>query len=223
MSQQKYIAIGDIHGCFRSIGALLEKLQPYYDRQFVFVGDYIDRGPSSKQVVDLMIDLDRQVDCIFLRGNHEQMLLDAVNKNDMSLWLMNGGRSTINSYGAPDGRGIQLPSEHMEFYEKTRLYYDTPEYFFVHAGIPPGRTIAECLEDNMDLQDFLWERSHLNAVETPWEKKVVFGHTPRPQPVQKNNMLGIDTGCVYDRMGYGKLTAVKLPEEEFIQQTCLDN
>lgn len=220
MSEDKYIAIGDIHGCLESFDALWEKLEPYYDRKFIFVGDYIDRGPSSKGVVDRMMELDEQFNCVFIRGNHEQMLLDAVKSGDRSLWMMNGGRTTLVSYGGFGDSG-NIPEEHMEFYESTKLYYNTDRYFFVHAGIAPGKTIKQSLEDG-DTNDFLWERSHLQAIETPWEKTVVFGHTPQPQPIKKNNMIGIDTGCVFNRNGMGTLTAVKLPEEEFIQQDCLD-
>lgn len=221
MSEQKYIAIGDIHGCFHSMKALLEKLEPYYDRKFVFVGDYIDRGPGSKQVVDYLLDFKEKIDCVFLRGNHEQMLLDAFHHNKKEMWLMNGGRTTIESYG-PEGGEITLPDSHKEFYENTRLYYDTENYFFVHAGLSPAKTIAESIEDEHEVKEFLWERSHLNALETPWEKTVVFGHTPSSKPIRKEKMIGIDTGCVFNRVGYGKLTAAKLPEEEFIEQTAID-
>lgn len=223
MDKQKYIAIGDVHGCWQSMETLLDKLAPYYNnRQFVFIGDYIDRGPDSKKVVDILLDFQKKVDCVFLRGNHEQMLLDAIRKGKRSLWLMNGGDTTLHSYGIQDG-SVTFPKEHQKFYEETRMYYDTEDYFFVHAGLSPGKTIAQSIEDDREIQEFLWERSHLNAFETPWEKTVVFGHTPRTKPINKNKMIGIDTGCVYERVGYGKLTAVKLPEEEFIQQPCLDN
>lgn len=222
MSNKQIIAIGDIHGCCDSMEAMLEKLKPYSDRQFIFVGDYIDRGPDSKKVVNRLIELEKQVDVVFLRGNHEQMLLDAVDQGNFSLWLMNGGRSTLNSYGI-QGQSTDIPEDHLEFYRNTKLYYETDDYFFVHAGLSPAKTIKESLKDKKQMKEFLWERSHLNAFETAWEKTVVFGHTPRPNPIKKDNMLGIDTGCVYDRVGYGKLTAVKLPEEEFIQQICLDH
>lgn len=201
--------------------ALLENLKPYYDRQFVFVGDYIDRGPASKQVVDYLLKFKNKVDCVFLRGNHEQMLLDAFDHDQKSMWMMNGGQATLQSYGIVDNTH-KLPDKHRDFYEETRLYYDTEEYFFVHAGLSPAKTIADSVEDKNEIQKFLWERSHLNAFETPWEKTVIFGHTPRPKPLKKGKMIGIDTGCVYNRVGYGKLTAVKLPEEEFIQQTALE-
>lgn len=221
MSNQKFIAIGDIHGCAKSMEAILERLEPFYDRTFIFVGDYIDRGPASKEVVDYLIDFKEKVDCVFLRGNHEQMLLDAFKRDNPSLWMINGGRSTLDSYNSQKDE-IKLPEEHLEFYENTRFFYDADDYFFVHAGISPDKTIAESLEDEREIMEFLWERSHLNAFETPWEKTVVFGHTPRVKPFKKGNMIGIDTGCVYSKMGYGKLTAVKLPEEEFIQQVCMD-
>lgn len=221
MSQKKYLAIGDIHGCLKSLQALLEKLEEYSDRRFVFLGDYIDRGPNSKGVVDFLLEFKEQQDCIFLRGNHEQMLLDAYKMNDVDLWLMNGGRSTLESYGATYNQ-LEIPESHIAFYNQTRMYFDTPDYFFVHAGLSPELTIKESLQDDERIEDFLWERSHLNAFETPWEKTVVFGHTPRPHPIRKNKMLGLDTGCVYESVGYGKLTAALLPEVEFVQQVCID-
>ncbi|WP_372635806.1 metallophosphoesterase family protein [Fodinibius sp.] len=221
MSKEKYIAIGDIHGCAATMKALIGQLNPFYKRTFVFVGDYIDRGPDSRGVVDFLLEFREKVDCIFLRGNHEQMMLDAVEGGDRQLWLMNGGRSTIHSYDH-DGQQVEFPKEHMQFYKETILYYDTEDYFFVHAGISPAKTIEESLKDKNEMQDFLWIRSHLKAIEKPWEKTVVFGHTPRPHPIRKSKMIGIDTGCVYDRSGYRKLTAVTLPEEEFIVQPRLD-
>ncbi|MDR8392384.1 serine/threonine protein phosphatase [Aliifodinibius sp. S!AR15-10] len=222
MAENKFIVIGDIHGCLESLNALLGKLAKYDDRTIVFIGDYIDRGPDSKGVVDLLLEYRQDHDCIFLRGNHEQMLLDAIRKDGVNLWLTNGGRSTLRSYGTND-RELDLPEEHIKFYYNTQIYYDTPDYFFVHAGLAPHKTIEESIANKKEHVEFLWERSHLNAFETSWEKKVVFGHTPRPHPLQKEKMLGIDTGCVYQSLGYGKLTAALLPEEKFIQQICLDN
>lgn len=221
MSEPKYLAIGDVHGCLKSLQALMEQLEKYSDRQFVFLGDYIDRGPDSKGVVDYLLEFREDKDCIFLRGNHEQMLLDAYEANDLDLWLMNGGRSTLESYGARYN-DLKIPEEHLDFYRQTRMYYNTPDFFFVHAGLSPAQTIEQSLQDEGAIADFLWERSHLNAFETPWEKTVVFGHTPRPHPIRKQKMLGLDTGCVYESLGYGKLTAAVLPEMKFVQQVCLD-
>lgn len=221
MSSQKFVAIGDIHGCRASLDALFNKLVGYKDRTFIFIGDYIDRGPDSKGVVDLLLELQKSLDIIFLRGNHEQMLLDAIDHDKRMLWLSNGGKETLKSYGA-SALEMNFPEAHMRFYRDTRMFYNANDYFFVHAGLRPDKTITESTQNEQDTQEMLWERSHLNALETKWEKPVVFGHTPRPHPIQKEKMIGIDTGCVYDKLGYGKLTAALLPEEEFIQQHCID-
>jgi len=221
LDRKKYIAVGDIHGCAATLKALLDKLGEHNDRSFIFVGDYIDRGPSSKEVVDYLLDFRNQADCIFLRGNHEQMMLDAMEGGDKHIWIRNGGRDTIDSY-KEDGGQFHLPDEHLRFYKSTKFYFDTEDYFFVHAGLSPTETIEQSLKKDKAVQNFLWERSHLNIHDQPWEKKVIFGHTPRPQPVNEEKMIGIDTGCVYDRIGLGKLTAIKLHEEEFVQQNCID-
>ncbi len=222
MPQEKIIAIGDIHGCLRTTNSLLDKFVDYQDYTYLFIGDYIDRGNDSKGVVDRLIEFNNERKCVFIRGNHEQMLLRAVYDDKLDLWLMNGGKSTLSSYGGTY-KDFNIPEEHLEFYENTRMYYNSDEYFFVHAGLPPDKTIQECLDDDKEINNFLWEREHLNAFQTSWEKKVVFGHTPRRHPNKKEKMRGIDTGCVYDRLGYGKLTAMIIPGEEYVHQTCLDN
>ncbi|MEX0994385.1 MAG: metallophosphoesterase family protein [Balneolaceae bacterium] len=220
----KMIAIGDIHGCCRSLEGLLEKLEDYPGHKLIFVGDYIDRGPCSREVVEMLIELEKTRDCVFLRGNHEQMLLDAIDENQHEqhqMWIMNGGDSTLKSYGLTPA-DLSFPEDHLKFYRKTKFYYSTDDYFFVHAGAPPDQTLEESVNDKRFRHDFLWSRDHLNAFETPWEKKVIFGHTPRPDPIHRPNMIGIDTGCVFASRGYGKLTAIVLPEETFIQQESLE-
>jgi serine/threonine protein phosphatase 1 len=219
--EEKYIAIGDIHGCLQSLNELLVKLIDYSGYTYIFIGDYIDRGPDSYGVVERLIEFEEEQSCIFLRGNHEQMLLDAYMGRGLDLWLRNGGKATLASYGATDDQ-VRFPDEHLAFYQKTKMYYETENYFFVHAGLSPRKTIEENLKDEEERAEFLWRRSHLNAFETAWEKEVVFGHTPRPHPILKPTMIGIDTGCVYKSLGYGKLTAVILPDQEFVQQICVD-
>lgn len=222
MSEQKIIAIGDIHGCVKSLKALLRKLKTFSDATFVFLGDYVDRGPDSKGVVDVLLDFSKKHECVFLRGNHEQMFMEAIYHGDMEGWFLNGGHSTYSSYSSALGR-MKIPDEHEIFYRKTRFFYDTPEYLFVHAGLKADQTIQESLDDPNNYESFLWERSHLYTRDNVWEKTVVFGHTPEPIPYVGENMLGIDTGCVYkSRDGLGTLTAVLLPDMEFIQQKCKD-
>jgi serine/threonine protein phosphatase 1 len=225
MSEQ-LIAIGDIHGCVRSAEALLNTLIDQgwaTDRKTVFVGDYIDRGPDSKGVVDLVLDYGSDYDTVKLRGNHEQMMLDAHKTGNTSLWLSNGGGATLQSYDAPFNK-LDLPVNHYHFYRNTELFYESKDYVFVHAGLPPDMTVAEALADESVHEDFLWIRSHLKLPEVPWEKTVVFGHTPQSEPLVKSKRIGIDTGCVYKNLsGLGTLTAVLLPEEEFVIQKCLDD
>lgn len=219
---KKYIAIGDIHGCSKTLDALLKHLDIYNDREYIFVGDYIDRGPDSKAVVDQLLAFSQDHNCIMLQGNHEYMMLDALFHNNYAGWEMNGGQATINSYRDETGEAF-IPEDHMQFYRDTQLFYDTPDYFFVHAGLDPDMTIIDSIADPEQIERFIWERSHLHTYKNKWEKTVVFGHTPRPEPITGPNMIGIDTGCVYSRKrGLGKLTAVLLPEVTFIQQESLD-
>jgi serine/threonine protein phosphatase 1 len=220
MSKQ-IIAIGDIHGCLHTLKALWKKLEDHSDVLHLFIGDYIDRGPDSKGVVDFLIEKKDERKCLFLRGNHEQMLLDALEKGDSYNWMLNGGESTLKSYGE-DVRVNEISEEHINFYKETLLYYESDNYFFVHAGAPPHQTLEQSKSDPKAHQFFLWGRDHLNVSDTPWEKTVVFGHTPRSSPIKKNKMIGIDTGCVYNRIGFGKLTAVLLPDMTFFQQVLLD-
>lgn len=209
------IAIGDIHGCAHTLDLLIERLAPTSDDHLIFIGDYIDRGPDSKGVIDRLLKLRETYHCTFLRGNHEAFLLDFLEDRDFQLWGMNGGVSTLQSY-TNGSREPHIPESHLAFIRETKLYYDAPDFFFVHAGLRPELTIAENLR-HCDEQVFLWERDHLEAEELAWEKPVVCGHTPKPEPLNRDKLIDIDTGCVYymhPRMGH--LTAIRLPEREFV-------
>lgn len=207
------IAIGDVHGCVRTLEVLLDRLQPAPDDHLVFIGDYIDRGPDSKGVIDLLLDLREEHRCTFLRGNHEVFMLDYVDRGSFELWGVNGGLATLESYS--ENQRIQFPDAHVAFLRETQLYLDTPEFFFVHAGLRANLTIAENL-DRMDERVMLWGRDHLQASSVVWEKPVVFGHTPQERPINEPRQIGIDTGCVYYAYhNLGRLTAVRLPERVF--------
>jgi serine/threonine protein phosphatase 1 len=216
-----FIAIGDIHGCAKTLTALLDRLHEEFGttRTYVFVGDYVDRGPDSKSVVDILLKFDKEHDCVFLRGNHDAMLLSSHQGSYMLDWFDNGGDATMESYqkGNPDKK---IPLPHLQFFINTKLFHDTEHWFFVHGGVPTDRTIAESIEDESLYSSFLWRRGHIEEEDNKWEKTVVFGHTPVRQPITEKNMIGIDTGCVYE--SYGKLTAVILPEMDFIQQKRID-
>lgn len=209
------IAVGDIHGCAQTLKALWEELPVDEVDQIVFVGDYIDRGPDSRGVIDFALEIDQHYPCIFLRGNHEAMMLDYLDGNGYHIWSRNGGMQTLQSY--ENGRDeLNIPEEHRRFLEQTRIFYETDDFFFVHGGVKPKISIEE--NKRMYGEDvFLWERSHLENSDADWEKAVVCGHTPITEPILRPNLIAIDTGCVFQRQpGLGRLTAVLLPEREII-------
>jgi serine/threonine protein phosphatase 1 len=211
------IAIGDIHGCARTLAALLERIGPTADDHLVFVGDYIDRGPDSKGVIDLLLGLRTRQRCTFLRGNHEALFLNYLDEGEFDIWSYNGGTSTLDSYAVP-GEGFVIPEEHVAFIRETVMYLDTEDFFFVHAGLRPDRSIADNMRD-ADEMVYLWERGHLRMEddELPWEKPVICGHTPVPEAVNRPKLINIDTGCVYFmRPTLGYLTAVRLPGRDFV-------
>jgi serine/threonine protein phosphatase 1 len=206
--------IGDIHGSLESLERLMEKINPDLSRdRLVFVGDYIDRGPQSKGVVDYIIRLKNlappeQIIC--LKGNHEAMFLTFLQGEPAEMFLFNGGLATLEDYWADDWvdrKGLVLPPDHEQFYRDLLLYYETPDYIFVHAGLKPGLPLAEQVEDNL-----LWIRGEFITSQEDFGRRVIFGHTPFKQPLLMPNKIGIDTGAVYGNF----LTAIKLPAEEFI-------
>lgn len=215
------IAIGDIHGCARTLDVLLERLAPSADDHLVFIGDYTDRGPDSKGTIDRLLELERAAEagtgprCTFLRGNHDQMMLDYLERGDFDLWRINGGLTTLENYARADG--IYVPDAHHDFLRRTRLYLDTPDFCFVHAGLKPHYSVAYNLRHET-ASTFLWTREHFGVPERAWEKPVVCGHTPQPEPLDEPDLIAIDTGCVYaHHPDFGRLTAVRLPEREFVQ------
>lgn len=220
-SAKGFIAIGDIHGCSKTLIELLSRLNREFgnSRTYVFLGDYVDRGPDSKKVVDTLIDFSKDHECVFLRGNHDAMLLRYQQDKSWVDWFDYGGDFTMESYhqSCADSK---IPYAHLKFFISTKLYFEAEDFLFVHAGLPIDKTVAEALEDKTLHNSFLWTRDHINKEVQKWEKTVVFGHTPDRSPIHRKNMIGIDTGCVYKQ--FGKLTAVALPERDFIQQKNID-
>ena len=216
------IAIGDIHGCAASLEALIEAIDPTDDDHLLFVGDYIDRGPDSKGVIDQLLVLQDEYECTFLRGNHEALMLDYLDVGAFNLWRINGGITTMQSYISENGSEVTIPEAHETFVRKTKMYHETEDFFFVHAGLKADLSIEENL-DRFGEEVFLWERSHLDADDFAWDKTVVCGHTPQGTPVNRDKLMMIDTGCVYhEQPEMGTLTAVRLPERTFIEVSYAD-
>lgn len=203
----KIFAVGDIHGSFDRLQELMKKIPiDFAHDTLVFIGDYIDRGPASVEVVDYLIGLKKRVpETIFLKGNHEDMLEKYLDGTDRFTYLLNGGQNTLDSYLS---RNLQselypIPSNHMEFFKTLRLYYETEAYIFVHAGLRPKVPLA-----SQETEDLLWIRDTFIYSKYDFGKTVVFGHTPLEKPLVESNKIGIDTGAVYGNA----LTCIQLPE-----------
>ena len=206
-------AVGDVHGCLDQLERLLDRVQPDLERDvLLFVGDYIDRGPESRGVVDYVLRLQQKYPrehIICLKGNHEAMLLEFLQGVKRERFLFNGGLHTVLDYWGDNWDSLKellLPPDHEEFYRELRLYYETPEFIFVHGGLKPGVPLEEQQED-----DLLWIRGEFITSPEDFGRLVIFGHTPFKQPLQMPNKIGIDTGAVYGNY----LTCLKLPEKEF--------
>lgn len=205
--------IGDIHGCARELETLLAGLPLAAGDTLACVGDYIDRGPESGRVIDLLLALRRREDLetVFLRGNHEDMCLAYIGRGGhwAEAWHLNGGIATLRSYGIDarlSGREVaaRLPREHIAFLESLQLHWSTDGYLLVHAGIRPDRPLAA-----QDEEDLLWIREEFIRSTHSLPQTIVFGHTPqRSVLVDLPYKIGIDTGCVYG----GALTGIELRE-----------
>lgn len=206
-------AIGDIHGCLDKLEDLLGKIDPKPDDVLIFLGDYIDRGENSKGVIDTLIKLSSYCKCIFLRGNHEDMLIEYIEfGTNRSIFRSNGGDKTALSYtGEKTASGKvlagMLPHDHRKFITDLKWLHEDDNYIYVHAGIRAG--IPLVLQDALDL---IWIRQEFHETQTGLEKKIIFGHCPFIEPFVRNDKIGIDTGAVYGRY----LTAIELPSERFI-------
>ena len=165
------LALGDIHGCDVAFDVLLSKLELTADDTLVVLGDAVDRGPGTRQVIDRLIQLQQACRLIFIIGNHEEMMLDAIDGGGwLSGWIDFGGHETLESYG---GELDQIPEEHIEFLKSGRSYFKTDTEIFIHATLDPAVPLAEqrpeCLR---------WNK--LTGMEPPHPsgKRVICGHTP---------------------------------------------
>ena len=185
----RLLAVGDIHGQAELLAKLLKQVDPQPEDVVVFLGDYIDRGPDSPGVIDQLLELqDRFPQTVFLKGNHEAMLLDYLAGRETLLYLLNGGATTLAGYHR-DNR-MHIPPRHLEFFRNLRLWYETAEFIFVHAGLRPGLSLHQQRHE-----DLLWIREDFLDADFDWGKTVVFGHTPLPSPSFAKHRIGLDTGA----------------------------
>jgi len=215
----RFYIVGDIHGSYEKLIAIHSKItaKMKHGDFLIFLGDYIDRGPASFNVIEFLISIsDNRT--FFLTGNHERMLIDYIaGKVDYSLYSYNGGDSTLKSYREMTG-SVSLPPSHEKFFNGLVRYYEGRDFIAVHAGLRPGFISL----DNQTDHDLVWIREPFFRSEHRFQKTVIFGHTPtyhlhgRKGEVyidDRRNIIGIDTGAVYG----GKLTCIIWPDRDFIQ------
>ena len=200
------IAIGDIHGCASALATLIEAIKPTSGDTIVPLGDYVDRGPDSRGVLDLMLQLQQQCQLMPLLGNHELMMMAALESmENLRVWLHCGGAATVQSYG---GDLEQIPAKHLEFLRNCRPFFETDQHLFFHANYDP-RLPPEEQPDRL----LFWEHLVLyeNGMHTiparHFSGKVAFvGHSPQEngEILDLDDVVCIDTHCV----GKGCLTAL---------------
>jgi serine/threonine protein phosphatase 1 len=218
-------AVSDIHGCADQLAKVFAAIDHHLSRVrprrpiHVFLGDYIDRGPASSRVIDMLIERGRHYETIFLKGNHEAMLLDLLRDPDaFPTFKQYGGLQTLLSYGLapsinPDREEQQallkalaerIPRLHHRFFNNLRLKFTCGDFLFVHAGVRAGIPLSQQTE-----KDLLWIRDEFLSSDKSFGKFIVHGHTPVPKPDVRPNRINIDTGAY----ATGILTLLTIQED----------
>jgi len=226
-------AVGDIHGCSRTLRSLIEDyIVPATGDTFIFLGDYIDRGPGSRQVIDYLLTLPAQgLSCIYTGGNHEEVALkvyDAARELKgkrsfffkpsnpfLDSWLRMGGTETLQSFGTTDI--LQLEEKYINWMRTLRDYYEHPQYLMVHAGF--NFNIPDIFADRHAMR---WLREFETDMARTGNRGVVHGHVPvsldlirQCAAIENRPFYPLDNGCVYKgRMGMGNLVAMQLENRQ---------
>lgn len=225
---RRVYAVGDVHGMIEPLRALLRAIAAHADGHYpaqnvlVCLGDYVDRGPDSRAVIDLLLENPLPgFDRVCLKGNHEEILLQfLVDAQKGPVWFANGGQATLASYGVrppllgADGKELEraqrelaerIPAAHLDFFRGLPLSHVEGDYIFVHAGLRPGIPIARQRGDDM-----MWIRDEFLYSDEEFGKLVVHGHSIAETPQIRPNRIGIDTGA----FATGRLTCLVLEGTE---------
>ncbi|MFC1669436.1 metallophosphoesterase family protein [Spirochaetota bacterium] len=211
-----YYIIGDIHGYLNELVNLFRKIVNLitHDDTLIFLGDYIDRGKQSFEVIEYVIALSKKYRVVFLKGNHEDNMLKYFEGDDeVGGFLNNGGIATIKSYEKNCG-SFTLPRSHRVFFDKLEYYYEGDDFIAAHAGLNPK-------EEKLSRQkpyDLIWIRDEFFRAKKKWEKTVIFGHTPTVQlpgdgliyTDEEHNIIGIDSGVIHG----GPIACLRWPDKE---------
>ena len=179
------IAIGDIHGCSTALDVLIAALAPKPEDVIVTLGDFVDRGPDSRGVIDRLIELQGTCRLVPLLGNHEQMLLAAwEGRSDWQFWLKFGGQETLDSYRELHN-GAEIPACHLDFLRRCRRFFETETHIFAHANPAPNMPMEQQPEN-----DLLWRPLDPDDAAPHYSgKTMVVGHTPQAD----GRMLDLDS------------------------------
>lgn len=217
------IAISDIHGCLKTFYTLLLEIKFSKQDQLYLLGDYIDRGPDSKGVIDYIWQLQQSGYSIFcLRGNHEQMLIDEINKTNN--WY-DGEPSTLKSFAV--NKNEDIPVKYIEWMKQLGYFLEVDDYILVHAGL--NFKIENPLED---FHEMLWIRYFQDDINKEWlgKRVIVHGHTPTKQSVIEERLLTldkmpalcIDNGCSFQSSALGHLIAFDMTNRKLYFQARMD-
>jgi serine/threonine protein phosphatase 1 len=219
-------AVGDIHGRLDLLDELLARidtdiaLRPTLRPLYVFLGDYIDRGSSSRETIDRLIEHGATHEAVFLKGNHELIAIKCLSDRGLfDQWLRLGGLATLVSYGVPaetlaSAKQIAelqsafhsaLPQAHFRFFRDLQTSFSCGDFFFAHAGVKPDVELSHQKES-----DLLWIREEFLSSNRDFGKIIVHGHTPGSEIEVKPNRINIDTGA----FATGRLTCLAIEDEQ---------
>lgn len=204
----RYLAFGDIHGCLAPLQSLLTMINPRYDDELIFLGDYVDRGRDSSAVLDYLVTVQQQHNAHFIMGNHEEMMLMArEDEHTFRTWCRVGGYETLDSYDA--GYKLQglenVPTQHWSFLESCKSYIERDHYIFTHAVID-----ADLSLESQSVEALRWQKR--NPIEPHCSEKIVIhGHHARDYLWVDNNFICIDTHCY----GGGWLTCLEIDDGNY--------
>ena len=226
LAEVRIYAIGDIHGRLDLLNELLARitsdiaLRPTARPLYVFLGDYIDRGPSSRETIDRLIEHGKAHESVFLKGNHELIAIKCLSDRGLfDQWLRLGGLETLVSYGVPaetlaNGKQIAelqsafhsaLPQAHFRFFRDLKNSFECGDFFFAHAGVKPNVELSRQKEN-----DLLWIRGEFLSSKDDFGKIIVHGHTPTREIEVRPNRINIDTGA----FATGRLSCLVLEGED---------
>ncbi len=207
----RIVAIGDIHGCSDALERLLLEIRPERDDVVVALGDFVDRGPNSARVIEILLELVTECHFVPLIGNHELMMFKGLREQpEFDFWFQHGGSQTLASYG---GRIQNIPQHHLTFLSHCLRYFETDRHFFVHANYDPSLPLAQQPDELL-----FWE--HIKQFPPPMHmsgKTAIVGHTPQLDGRIRNlgHVQIIDTFCYGD----GWLSAVDVTTNQVWQAT----